>query len=393
MTHPGRTATPYRDTSLEAPRSWALDAARRLAWVAILSRGVALIGERFAQMMTVSSLLAHTATFASMILCGAAGLQLWRAATASRVRLAAALSLLSVVGFVLCSARVAWFSSSVHAMVMPVWGFADRLFLETVSAATAMSLVAPLALAAALARRPSDSAPVAEEPDATATLLARAAALRSFATGATGIVLSMVGSIALALALEHNGARFQETAAVRGAGLVSAALFVALSVRASRRLQGWTPASFFATAAYALWVLALSSAVVTLRVWVEVVRVAGQRSLVIGAWASQAIVEGLVIFALAATAIAATTIASRSKIGPSWVTLSIPGLALLALAGALAWVHVEMPDFIMRTEAQRSAVYATMALAVFAVLAVAGVARAVAKGLGEKSSRAAKDGG
>ncbi|MBL8680484.1 MAG: hypothetical protein JNK05_15005 [Myxococcales bacterium] len=382
----------YRAPTLSIPPSWELEAARRLAWWAITLRAISAGLQALAYDGLLPAAPTHTASAAAMLVVGVAAWRMQRSSSDATQRIASWIALAITGVFFACAASIL----ARERFLVFVCGTpsALRIWLErgvpvTVMAAGVASLLGPLPLGLAASIRraapPADPAAVSDE-DADR---ARASALRTFASSAYGIVFSMVGSITAALALEQSGATFMQTAGVRGVGLVAAALFVARALRASRTLHGWSPSVRAASGAFALWIAALASALVTIGVWLHVVIDLAGRSFVRGAWASQAVVECSTLLALVATANTAAQVAANDDRARLMRRSLRATLSVCALAGLLAWLHAEMPDFIMRTPVHRWAVYATMAFAVATIVSVARVASGAAQSLEKQSSRAA----
>lgn len=379
----------YRAPTLSAPPSWELDAAHRLGWWAITLRAMSALAQLFSIDGPVPRAPAHTAAAASMLVVGVAAWRLQRTSNRDSQRIAAWIAA-AIVGVFSGSAASMVASERIvaHLTGTPANALFEHGVPVIVTIAGLSSVLAPLALAfALLARRSSSVGPsdaVGNDHDAAR---ARASSLRSFATSAYGIVLAMVGSISIALVCESFGATFLQTASVRGAGLVLAAVAVARALRASRSLLGWSPSVSSSSGAFALWIAALASALVTLGLWVHVVRDVAGRAFIRSAWASQGIVECSTLLALVATAHTAARLAPPDDRERLTRRSRVATGAVCALGALLAWIHVDMPDFIMRTELQRWTVYGTMAFAVAAVVAVAGVASAASRSLAKQSSR------
>ena len=213
-------------------------------------------------------------------------------------------------------------------------------------------------------------------------LAIRANALKRLSMSATVMILSLTGSISLALMIETRENAHGLNMQVRAAGLILAAVCLLISFRSINQLHRWSSHIPGVTTSFVLLLAALSGALVTFSSWESAMRENFAAFARTYAFAQQGMTEVLVLATLMSLTVAcAKTSPTLSKIFAKIVFASSVCLGLLIFG-----VHQQCPDYVMRTAFQRGWVYTTLVIATASVLASAALFWRAANGLLPKNA-------
>jgi hypothetical protein len=205
----------------------------------------------------------------------------------------------------------------------------------------------------------------------------RSASLKRLSLSSALMVASLIGSILLALQLEKTDSYRPVSMQIRGAGLLIAALCLVSSYRALSRLHRWSAHIQWMTVSFVCLLSALAGSLVTLAGWMTAHLLGFSVATRTQAFTQQGMTEVLVLAMLMAL------IKACASASPGLSRAYVRSVLVLSalLAGLVLGVHVQCPDYVMRTPLQFMWVYATLFAALLAVFSLAGVLWRAGNGL------------
>jgi hypothetical protein len=381
---------PYRTATLVPPASFEWPAAVVIARWSIALRVVASIVPWLALWFAPIGRGALALELGACAAMGLASWRLFRSAVDTRTRRTAAVS---TVLAALCVLLWQPLASGLDASFGPhIQGDLDtQLTLATLwRAATWLS---PLILWVTIRLEPSVSAPSASVRElelAPEALRAQSLGLRAVSSGIAGIVLSMVGSIVVAISLEIRGAHWHTSAFVRGTGIILAGLSAARTLSALGRLQYWSPSVTVSSGGLALWACSVVGWLFVIRQWLRVLLSFGGRALIPEAFAVQGLAATMTLVAITLLLWAALQLGARASVHGHRALWWASGLGLATTTALMARVHLAIPDCVMRTPEEQRLVALTLAAAMGSIVGVSVFARRIAAGLNRKSTELSK---
>lgn len=240
-------------------------------------------------------------------------------------------------------------------------------FVRQFSAAVSFMIAGFVAIP--VAKNPPNSAEFEGIAQSANGLAVRANALKQLSRSSIGMIVTLAGSILLALQLEQVDAWRDVSMKVRGIGMILSALSLLVGFLAIKRLHRWSSHIAGVTPSFVLLLIAVVGAAGTLLRWKTAAAAHFSLQARLQAFGQQGITEMLVLFTLMGLLWATSQTAPeipKKLVRMVFALTCVLGVQLVA-------VHIKCADYIMRTTFEHVLVYCTLFTALASVIALAGL--------------------